>query len=290
MSVHRIRAAGAVVLARRGGEPHVLLVHRTAYDDWTIPKGKPLPDELSPVTAIREVREEAGVLAALGQPLTPLRYEISKGREKQVDYWRASPVLQYFRTPDKEVDDVRWFPVARVKQTLSYRDEWPLIEQAMDLTPTTALLLVRHAKAMQRKHWSGDDRTRRLSGRGRRQARELVPLLEAYGVRRLVSSSSVRCTETLTPYGEFAQIPTRRIELFTEEEGTDRPKAVAKETARIVDGLDRPTALCGHRPVLPAMRAGLGLQDRPMLVAEVEVLHRDADGRNVAREVHKPTG
>lgn len=287
---NRIRAAGAVVLAQRQGEPHVLLVHRRSYDDWTIPKGKPIPDEVRPVTAAREVREEAGVVIALGQPLTPLDYDVSKGRTKHVDYWVASPVVQYHRVPDREVDDVRWVPVARADKVLTYRGELRLVEEAMSLTPTVPLALVRHAKAMQRKHWSGDDRNRRLSGRGRRQARELVPLLSAYGIERLVSSSSVRCTETLAPYAEFAQVPMERVELFTEEQGVDRPRAVAKQAAQLAREVDRPTALCGHRPVLPAMRKGLGLHDRPMLVAEVEVLHLGEGGTIVAHEVHKPTG
>ena len=50
-----------------------------------------------------------------------------------------------------------------------------------------------------------------------------------------------------------------------------------------------PTAVCGHRPVLPAMFKGLGLQSRPMVVGEVIVVHRDDDGAKVSVEVHKPT-
>lgn len=285
----RIRAAGAVVLRDRDGTCEVLLVHRKAYDDWTLPKGKGIPDELRPATAVREVREETGVLIELGIRLTSIRYTVGKGNRKTVDYWRARPIGQYFHIPDQEVDLVRWVPVAEARKLLTYSDEVPVLDEALRLPETTPLLLVRHAKAMLRKHWSGDDQSRRLVGRGRRQAVELIPVLEAFGVSRLVSSPAVRCVETLAPYGEYLGIETETIRLLTEEEGTRDPDGVTARVRRLAAGIDRPTALCGHRPVLPAMHEGLGLESRPMVVAEVTVLHRDAEGNNVQVEIHKPT-
>jgi 8-oxo-dGTP diphosphatase len=35
-----VRAAGAILVRRRGDTPEVLLVHRPKYDDWSFPKGK----------------------------------------------------------------------------------------------------------------------------------------------------------------------------------------------------------------------------------------------------------
>ncbi|AQX16402.1 hypothetical protein BCR15_10100 [Tessaracoccus lapidicaptus] len=284
----KIRAAGAVVL--RGGDDdlEVLMIHRPSYGDWTLPKGKGHPDELAPQTAVREVLEETGAVVRLGLRLPSIKYQLAKG-PKTVAYWRAEVVEQHPREPDDEVDKVRWFPVAKAMTRLTYADERRILSAAL-LTPrTTPLLLVRHAKAMLRKDWSGPDQERRLSGRGRRQARGLVPLLGAYGVQRLVSSASTRCVHTLKPYGEARGIAVETADLLTEEEGTVHPDDVTAYTAGLFREIEGPTAVCGHRPVLPAMFRGLELPARPMVVGEVIVVHRDEAGDKVAVEVHKPT-
>jgi len=284
----RVRAAGAVVFHDFDGIKHVAIVHRQAYDDWTLPKGKAHPDELRPVTAVREVREETGLIITLGTRLHSVTYPVKK-HTKKVDYWRAEARARFFHVPDKEVDEVRWVPVDEAPAMLSYPNDIKVLAEALSLPPTTPLLLVRHAKAMLRKHWSGNDQSRRLDGRGRRQAAELIPLFEAFGVSSLVSSPAVRCAETLAPYARYEGIRTETIALLTEEEGTNDPEGVATRVREVAAAATEPTALCGHRPVLPAMQAGLGLKNRPMLVGEVTVLHRDSSGNIVVEEHHKST-
>ena len=58
----RIVAAGGVVLREADDGQQVLLIHRKAYDDWSLPKGKGQVDEYLPETAVREILEETGVL------------------------------------------------------------------------------------------------------------------------------------------------------------------------------------------------------------------------------------
>ena len=117
----------------------------------------------------------------------------------------------------------------------------------------------------------------------------LTQLLSAYGVESLVSSSSTRCVQTLTPYAEKTGLAIAREDVLTEEQGTVRPKDVRRYTAKLLQDITVPTAICGHRPVLPSMFEGLGLEPRPMVVGEAIVIHRDAEGNRVAVEVHKPT-
>ena len=61
-----VEAAGAVVLRRPAGkQPQVLLIHRPAYHDWSLPKGKLDPDEYLAAAAVRETFEESGVAIRL---------------------------------------------------------------------------------------------------------------------------------------------------------------------------------------------------------------------------------
>ena len=64
------------------------------------------------------------------------------------------------------------------------------------------ILLVRHASAGDRDEWEGDDRLRPLDERGRRQANQLVELLEQYEITRLLSSPFLRCIQTVEPLAQ----------------------------------------------------------------------------------------
>ncbi len=286
----RISAAGTVVFRTRDGVQEVLLVHRPRYDDWSLPKGKVDPDEYLPGCAVRETREETGLKVRLGAPVGRVRYPVSAG-QKSVDYWRGHVVRNGKHKPSNEVDEVRWVPVGDALAKLTYGDEVPVLQQALDLPDTVPVLMVRHAKAMLRKYWSGRDQTRPLDSRGRRQSDLLVPLLQAYGVKRAVSSSSVRCMQTLKPFGKAAKIEVEGWSTFSEEQAKQNLKSVASLMNRLVKETIEsrlPVAICGHRPVLPTMLEALGVPVRPLQPGAVLVAHLSPAGGLAALEFHKP--
>lgn len=181
-------------------------------------------------------------------------------------------------------------PIDKALSKLSYEDEKQVLRNALELPATSTLLVVRHGKAMLRKHWNGDDWHRPLSSRGRRQSRRMVGLLTAYGTTRLVSSTSTRCMQTLIPKARASAMPIAGVSLLSEEEAEGKSREVqdfvaelCRETAR----KNEVVAVCGHRPVLPDMRAGAGVKDAAMLTGEVLVVHLDDKGRAVATETHK---
>ena len=89
------------------------------------------------------------------------------------------------------------------------------------------ILLVRHASAGDRYEGEGDDRLRPLDDRGRRQADELVELLEQYEVTRLLSSPSLRCVQTVEPFAQARGLGIEiRDELSEERQDVDGPSLV----------------------------------------------------------------
>jgi 8-oxo-dGTP pyrophosphatase MutT (NUDIX family)/phosphohistidine phosphatase SixA len=266
-----VRAAGVVVF-RPGRE--VLLVHRPKYDDWSFPKGKLERGEPAPVGAVREAAEETGLRVRLGVPLTSQRYPVAGSRSKTVAYWTGRCVgdddVSGYR-PNAEIDEVRWVPVEEARGLLTYdRDREPLRAARKVRRRTQAVIVLRHGAARSRRAWRGDDRQRTLLKAGQRQAQSLVPLLAAYDARRLVSSTSVRCLETLTPYAEATGYPLETTDRLSEEDATR--KAVRRIVDELVEG-DEAAVLCSHRPVFPDVFDALGLENPGLLAGELLVVH-----------------
>lgn len=264
-----IPAAGTLPWRRRDGRLEVALVHRPKYDDWSWAKGKLDPGEPLCVAAARETLEETGLQVRLGIPLPGATYTVLDGEggpaTKQVHYW-AAQVVGGAGTLEHEIDEVRWVDARTAHELLDYvRDREQLLavvrSDREDGLQTWPLVLLRHAKSRPRSRWKGDDRKRPLDAVGREQADDVARVLGAYGVKRVVSSSSVRCVQTVEPYA--ARLGTRiRAEDSLSEEGfaADPGPAVA-QLHKLLDRA-RPVVVCTHGPVLPTLLDVLGSRVR----------------------------
>ena len=123
-----IPAAGGVVW-RSGtdGGIEVVLVHRPRYDDWSLPKGKLDAAEDLLSAAVREIGEETGLSVRLGRRGPRVSYPVDGGT-KRVDYWLMRAVGGGF-TPNDEVDELRWVPLAEAPGLLSYDFDRELVER-----------------------------------------------------------------------------------------------------------------------------------------------------------------
>lgn len=274
-------AAGGVVWRKRPGprrpEPRVevLVVHRPSYDDWTFPKGKTDPGETLQQTAVREISEEAGVRVRLGHPLQEVRYPVNGGT-KVVAYWSArlvGPDTETPFVPNKEVDEIRWVGLDQARRLLTYRHDLGLLDEFGALRErqghrTRTLVVLRHAKATPRSD-DVDDLERPLAPAGLARADELVPVLAAYGVTRVVSSPAKRCVQTVEPYA-------RSISTFLEVDDRLSEQTRFSQVKRSVDTLmdrKRPVVLCSHRPTLPWVLDAIGADLEELAPGSAIVVH-----------------
>jgi 8-oxo-dGTP diphosphatase len=288
-SSKKTTAAGAVVVREGDQGLEVLLVRRTDPDVWALPHGTLDPDEYPAGCAVRRTLEQTAVGVRIGLPLGQVS-RTDGSRSHQVAYWRAIADSSGRHHPTDDIDGVAWLPATEAASLVS-KEERSLIERAVELPETIPLLIVRHGKAMLRADWSGRDQARPLTSRGRLQSTRLAPLLDAFGVGTLASSTSNRCMKTLQPFAKLHRLEVVGWTTLSEEQAEQNLKAVEKLVRRLAkEAVDSrtPLAICGHRPVLPSMLGTFGIPDRALRPGTALIAHLGPAGDTLAVERHEP--
>jgi 8-oxo-dGTP diphosphatase len=245
------------------GEPHVALIHRPRYDDWSLPKGKVDPGENEPVAAVREIWEETGQQSQLGRRLIQTHYQVAQG-SKVVHYWAARALGGEF-SPGAEVDRLEWLSVDEAVQRLSYPHDREVLEaftkQPID---TATVLIVRHGTAGIKSRYKGDDRSRPLDKNGRAQAESLVGQLMAFGASEIYAADRARCMQTVEPLAQELGVPVAAEPSLTEEAYAVDPETAHKRIVEIAAGGGTPV-ICTQGKVIPYLLAwwrGTGKPDK----------------------------
>jgi len=268
-----IFAAGAVCWREVGKDLMVAIIHRGRYQDWSFPKGKVDSGETLAEAAVREIKEETGLKVKLGVPLSTVSYPIDKGKTKVVHYWATKVSDKAVATskfkPDEEVSEVVWVKADQAFAKLSYKHDRELLQEVIDLRKngmlkTKPLIIIRHAHATPRADYVGEDGKRPLLPEGKKQAKELVRLLSAYGPKRVFTSPWRRCKDTITPYAKahrYKIIDRGELSEMGNAKGPARTAKVAKNL--FIDA--RSSILCTHRPTLPTITKVLAGYAEPKL-------------------------
>ncbi|HET6964716.1 MAG TPA: phosphoglycerate mutase family protein [Acidimicrobiales bacterium] len=117
------------------------------------------------------------------------------------------------------------------------------------------VIVVRHAHALSRSKWEGDDAARTLSARGHQQARLLAATLLELKPTRILSSPYVRCVDTVRPLAQAAGLDVELRDELAEGEGR-----AAVELLRRLAADDNPV-LCSHGDVIPDILVTLANED-----------------------------
>ena len=254
-----VHAAGAVCWRMIDGKLNVLLIHRGGRRDISLPKGKVDPGESLPQTAVREIDEETGLRIVLGVPVGVTEYKLPSGKDKVVHYWAAEvtdkAILRSRFRPNDEVEALEWAPVAAARKMLSYDPDRVILDNFSALvdqgvTKTFALIVLRHAKAVDGNTWPGSDKDRPLAPRGLRQADAIVPVLASWRPKVFVSSSSQRCRQTIAPIASFLKKDVSFKDSISQHAfDYDAPHLRKLVGKRIRD--HKTAVICTHGPVLP---------------------------------------
>jgi phosphohistidine phosphatase SixA len=116
------------------------------------------------------------------------------------------------------------------------------------------VLFVRHAVAVARRSWDGDDVDRPLDQRGGGQAARLPGALGQFRVVRVLSSPAVRCVATVEPLARARGVEVEAADALFEGNGGTALQLVRSllEPSSEAAGGDRPAVvLCSHGDVIP---------------------------------------
>jgi 8-oxo-dGTP pyrophosphatase MutT (NUDIX family) len=132
-------SAGGVVYRRKDDEVDVVLASRRTRRGelaWGLAKGGIEDEESMEDAAVREVREETGLLAEIEASLGETRYlyvwENVRIR-KTVHFFLMRHTGGDVDDRDDEMEEVRWFPLERALKRAAYRGERDVLERAAEL-------------------------------------------------------------------------------------------------------------------------------------------------------------
>jgi 8-oxo-dGTP pyrophosphatase MutT (NUDIX family) len=126
--VFLIRQSGAIIVRLDGDEPQVLLVTAKRNPKrWIFPKGHIEKGESAEDAALREAREEAGVLVKSIGPAGSLEYHFL-GAGFRVEYFLA--VLQREAGPPEKGRSRRWCSLDEALERLRFKNTRKLLRKA----------------------------------------------------------------------------------------------------------------------------------------------------------------
>ena len=128
-------AGGVVVRHRSDGLPEILLVtSRRHRDHWVLPKGHVDPGEVPEASAVREVREESGVIADVVAQLDDIEIDV-EGEPQRIRWFLMEARGQL---EEHELREVVWLDAPAALDRLTFADTRTVAEHALAMLAETS--------------------------------------------------------------------------------------------------------------------------------------------------------
>ena len=133
-------SAGGVAFRHTGPDIQVAIVSVKPSLRWQLPKGIVDPGETPEFTAVREVREEAGIETELLRLIETIEYwyqRVQYGKRIRYHKFVHFYLLQYqsgdVANPDHEVDESRWVSFDKALEMLAFKSEQRVVEKTLEI-------------------------------------------------------------------------------------------------------------------------------------------------------------
>lgn len=139
-------SAGGIVHKKEDSKDLILIAQHSQHHGWVFPKGiigdhpstssGQVKKETKEQAALREVKEETGVLVKIIKPLEPIFYwYVFEGEKikKTVYYFLMEYVSGDIKDHDFEMENVEWFPKDQVLERLTYPSDKKVWQEAEKL-------------------------------------------------------------------------------------------------------------------------------------------------------------
>ena len=129
-------SAGGIIFDKKDGDVFIIVTQHSQHHGWVFPKGLIDKDEDKKSTALREVKEEAGVEAKIIKELPPTEYFYQfEGQKikKKVTYFLMEYVSGDLSDHDWEMEDAQWIPLDKVEEKLSFKSDKEVFQKAKKL-------------------------------------------------------------------------------------------------------------------------------------------------------------
>src|SRR5687768_3698675 len=133
-------SSGGVAFRWQNLEPEIAIVSVKPSLRWQLPKGIVDPGESPEITAVREVREEAGIETDLPSLIETIEYWYRSTKygkpvrfHKFVHFYLLSYRSGDVTDHDHEVEEARWVSFEEAMEMLAFKSERKVVEKAKEM-------------------------------------------------------------------------------------------------------------------------------------------------------------
>lgn len=132
-------SAGGVAFRWHDSEPQIAIVSTKPKLRWQLPKGIVDPGETPEITAVREVREEAGIETNLLDLIEIIEYWYRSTKygksvrfHKFVHFYLLEYVSGDISNNDHEVEEAKWVSFDKAIEVLAFKSEREVVQKARE--------------------------------------------------------------------------------------------------------------------------------------------------------------